>query len=386
MLQESNNSSRSLRIAIGVGGRFHADRMAEALLGAGHELELFTSLPKSRFRNLVPKEKIHTCVTSELYFRGMGKLGLHQLGADWKMRSFNRFFSRALKKKISDPDVLIAWSSFARDTFRNEASRIKILVRDSAHICEQIEILEREYSSMGLRFPSHALVREFELEEYELSDYILVPSEYVKSSFIQRGVQSNKIKVIRLGADLNVFSHAKKSKLGRPLRLINFGSLTVQKGIQHLLSAISSFSSEEIKLTLVGSLSSEIKPLLKNRRDISQIDAVPQNQLSSILGEQDVFVMPSVHDGFGMVVPQAMAAGLIPIVTDSVGAAEIIQDRVTGFVIPSGSSRAITSTLRELIDNESLAHSIQKNLLDIKTDLSWSDYRKNVANWIHSIR
>jgi len=67
--------------------------------------------------------------------------------------------------------------------------------------------------------------------------------------------------------------------------------------------------------------------------------------------EADIFVLPSVDDGFGMVVAEAMAAGLPVIVTENVGAADHIEDGVEGFVVPIRNPEALAAKIKFFYDN-----------------------------------
>jgi len=67
--------------------------------------------------------------------------------------------------------------------------------------------------------------------------------------------------------------------------------------------------------------------------------------------EADIFVLPSVDDGFGMVVAEAMAAGLPVIVTENVGPADHIEDGVEGFVGPIRNPQALAAKIKFFYDN-----------------------------------
>jgi glycosyltransferase involved in cell wall biosynthesis len=371
-----------LKIAIGVGGRFHADRLANALSRFGHELTLFTTLPKSRFVNGPAQELIDSYLFPEIVFRTLKFAHREFQGAEFKMRSFGKHFAESLISTQKPFDVVIAWSSFGLEGFRKAPNSKKIVVRDSAHVELQVETLKNEYQKLGYQFPDHSEVIKREKQEYELADFILVPSRFAKDSFVSRGVPEKKIKVIPLGVDTSLFQATHSRNFQLPLRVINFGSLTLQKGIHHLLASLDSFRSEELKLTLVGHLSPEIETLLKHYPQVTHRGAVPQSELPQILKEQDVFVLPSLQDGFGMVVPQAMASGLVPIVSSAAGASELIQNKQNGFVIEPGSPEPIVKVLKELISSPSLVNQVADKVKQTIPELNWSKYESRIQQWM----
>lgn len=375
----------SLKIAIGVGGRFHADRLANALSRFGYDLTLFTTLPKSRFVNGPAQELIDSYLFPEIIFRTLKLAHREFLGAEFKMRSFGKHFARSLTRVQKPFDLVIAWSSFGLEGFEQSKDSKKIVVRDSAHIEFQVETLQAEYRKMGHHFPDHSEVIRRERKEYELADFILVPSRFAKDTFVSRGVSEKKIKVIPLGVDTSLFKFTHSRTFQLPLRVINFGSLSPQKGIQHLLAALDSFSAEELKLTLVGHLSPEIESLLKKYPQVIHQGAVPQAELPEILKEQDVFVLPSLQDGFGMVVPQAMACGLIPIVSSAAGASELIQNQVNGFVIEPGSAEPLIQVLKKLVSHPDLVSHVAEKVKETIPELNWSQYESRIHQWMRVI-
>jgi len=72
-----------------------------------------------------------------------------------------------------------------------------------------------------------------------------------------------------------------------------------------------------------------------------------------------MFTLPSRVDGFGMAVPEAMACGVPAIVSDMVGAKEVIEEGHNGFIVPSGNSDALVDRMRWCICNATLMHSIR---------------------------
>ena len=72
---------------------------------------------------------------------------------------------------------------------------------------------------------------------YELSDYICVPSEFAKQSFINKGFSSKKLKKINYGVSLNEFSNHGKRNKNKEFNIIYVGSISVRKGVIYLIKA-----------------------------------------------------------------------------------------------------------------------------------------------------
>jgi glycosyltransferase involved in cell wall biosynthesis len=379
---ELSKPSQSLRVAIGVGGRFHADRMAQALIGQGHSLTLFSSLPRFRFKNL-PSQVIEPIIYPELVFRGLRKLSLEKWGADFKMAQFGK----ALAKRVSQRkwDVFIGWSSFSKEVLENKLASRHILIRDSSHISYQMDLLNREYSKLGIPFRRDNLAEERECIEYELADEIVVLSDFAKQTFLDKGIKSSKIKVIRLGVDTLLFSPSESSSpfVQRPLQVVYFGAVSVRKGAHYLLECSNKFKPDEIQFHIIGGIEKDLEKKIKSNPFVQWHSPMPQEKLASFLKKMDVFVFPTLEDGFGQTLIQAMSSGLVPIFTRQSGAAECVE-KSDGIFIEAGSAYAVEEALMELLKNPEKLDFYRKNSLECSKKMTWENYNQQIQALIGS--
>ncbi|MEZ4751105.1 MAG: glycosyltransferase [Bdellovibrionota bacterium] len=280
-------------ISLSVGGRFHSDHMASALLEAGYEVALHTSLPKSRFGEL-GSARFRTHVASEVFYRLGANFGFGNLADHWKMQQLGRSLARDAKRS----DILIAWSSFGLEGFRKTSAR-KILMRDSSHISFQTQWLAMEYARLGMKFASRRFCEERELEEYTLSDRIWVLSEFAKKSFLDKGVSASKLSVLRLGVDTRFFSTKPKRSIQLPLKAVFFGTIGVRKGVHHLLEATKDFSPTQLQVTLIGPIERGFERVLKRYPHFSYLPPLSHSVLGKALQAFDLFLFPTMEDGFG---------------------------------------------------------------------------------------
>ena len=147
--------------------------------------------------------------------------------------------------------------------------------------------------------------------ELELADAIVVASSYTKESLRRNGFEESKIKVIPYGFPAAV-SKPYPNVTNRKMRLLYVGSLGVTKGVRYLLEAIEELR-DQVELTVVGSGHSSFsldKAIKKHR----YINSLPNNEVLALMREADIFVFPTLSDGFGMVVTEAMSQGT-PVIT-----------------------------------------------------------------------
>ncbi|MCB0406097.1 MAG: glycosyltransferase family 4 protein [Bdellovibrionales bacterium] len=363
---------QSSRVSICVGGRFHSDQLAWALLQAGYEVSLHTSLPKYRFMDL-PNVCFRTHVFSEILYRLGGRFGFGDQADHWKMRALGR----SLRADAERSDVLLAWSSFGLEAFRKSAAR-KVLVRDSSHISFQTQWLGLEYDRLKLKFSPRKFCEQRELEEYSLSDSIWVLSEFAKKSFVQKGVPATKLFIVRLGVNTEYFPRKPTSEIKLPLKAVFFGTVGVRKGVHRLLEATKEFSPEQLELTLIGPVEQGFETILRRYDHFKYQAPLPHVQLGKELQNYDLFVFPTLEDGFGQTLAQAMAVGLVPLTTDHCGAAEGIRNGENGFVVAAGSTAALVERLYALTERPELLESMRQS----STDFSWKGYHDRVRELI----
>jgi glycosyltransferase involved in cell wall biosynthesis len=197
-----------------------------------------------------------------------------------------------------------------------------------------------------LGHPTETMVQRVE-DEYRLAHRIRVSSAWARRSLVARGVDDRKIFVVPQPIDLLRFappSAAEPVRTG-PLTLVFVGTFSLAKGFQYLLRAIARLGSRHFRLRMIGGTGDPWCRRLLERLtaglDVSHAPGDPRAAYAS----SELFVLPSLHDGFGLVVAEAMACGLPAITTDACGASEWIEHDTSGWVLPRGDEDALAITL-----------------------------------------
>jgi glycosyltransferase involved in cell wall biosynthesis len=191
------------------------------------------------------------------------------------------------------------------------------------------------------------MVRRVE-QEYILADRIRVSSLWARKSLTRGGVRPEKIDVVSQPIDLRRFQPPRtRAPAKGPLRVCFVGSFDLRKGWVHLLRAVRMAGKERYTLWLVGSTGDRCsRRLLHVETDGLQVRHAPGDPTPAFHWAE-VFVLPSLEDGFGFVVAEAMACGLPVIVSDQCGAAELVRLGDNGWVFYAGDVAALGSTLNE---------------------------------------
>lgn len=310
-------------------------------------------------------------------------------------------FSRAVGAvhRRRDTPVVYGLSGYAKELLASSAARASTTVVDhgSLHIETEKRILKEECARFGFtpfgNWQYDWLVQRMG-EEFDRADHVVCCSALARETMVQNGVDAAKVAVHRLGVDLGAFQRQanRETPANRPLRLLFVGAMTPLKGLHYLLSAFATMP-RDTELWLVGAL--PIDPVLKKMladcmRDterVKLIGPVPQGELNNIYNQCDVFVLPSLSDGWGMVVSQALACGLPAIVSDMTGAKELIVDGRNGFVVGSADVAGLAARMEEALALCRQGHwrdgvdGAASNMVEN----SWDDYGNGWAQWLRQI-
>jgi glycosyltransferase involved in cell wall biosynthesis len=122
----------------------------------------------------------------------------------------------------------------------------------------------------------------------------------------------------------------------------------LRKGIRTLLDALTLANRSHWKMDFVGARSSETAKDIGAYRGATPLNfhgALPQEQLARAMRDSSVLVLPSLEEGFGLVVPQALNCGCPCIVSDRVGARDYVRHRENGSIFPCGDAAALAVEL-----------------------------------------
>lgn len=222
--------------------------------------------------------------------------------------------------------------------------------------------------------------------ECDLANRILVGSSFARDSFVAEGIPADKLTVVPYGVDLSLFSPQSAGKnTGDGFRVLFVGQIGQRKGISYLLKAYDRFRGYGTSLTLVGNFFGSQEPLRPYQNFFQYIPNVPRARLADIYRRADVFVFPSLIEGMGLVVLEAMASGLPVIVTPN-GPGDIVRDGVDGFVVPIRDADAIVDRLEYIRANPKVRAEMGRNARERALAFTWDSYQGQVVEALDEMR
>lgn len=379
------------RVVTSCSGRFHIFDQARELARHGMLYQLITDYPAARPAYFgVPREQVTSLLITGMFDHGLRRVmrWLPQGMRSPITHAIHGHFSRRLAHVLpADMDFFIGLSSFCREALARCRERGVPCAVDhgSLHQAEDARLVREEAARWGIPPPADTSpdwIIAKEDEEFALADHVFVLSAVARDSLVRQGVDSSRIFVNPCGVDIAAFSPAPRRD--EVFRVIQVGAISLRKGTLDLLEAFRRAALPKSELWFVGGGREEsgLDAVIgrMDMRGVSFLPPVPQSSLRGYYNHSSVFVLASVADGFGMVVPQAMACGLPVIVTENVGARDLIEDGVNGFVVPIHSPDLIAERLRYLHDNPEEAKRMgQSALVTVRSGFAWSDYGDRLA-------
>ena len=375
-----------MNISIIVGGRFHAFNLAEQLNINNFLSQLITSYPKIYLKNKyeIDPNRINSIFIKEL----LTKIKLN------RFQFINDFIIEYFDKKASDLidfnnlDILIGWSSFSLNSFKiaQNYKCLKILERGSTHIQYQNDIIKEEYKIHNLKpIETSEFIIKKELQEYEIADYITVPTEFAKQTFIERGISESKLIKIPYGVNIKHFDKNFDKNIIKnnvSFRIIYTGAVSVRKGVIYLLKAYEDLNLKDSELMIIGNIDKELIPIINKFRKnnkIKFINSIKQSELYKYYKISDIFVTCSIEEGLSMVQLQAMSSGLPVICTRNSGGDEIIDNNINGYILPIRNLEILKSKIKYLYENKNICkHMGNEAKKKVSNKFSWESYGNNV--------
>ena len=193
-------------------------------------------------------------------------------------------------------------------------------------------------------------------QECAAADQIVVNSEWSRRALVKEGIPGGRMVTIPLSfADSRatpIRSYPDRFSIERPLRVLFLGQINLRKGVARLLEAARQLQNEPVEFWMAGSLQIEMSDELAALKNVIWKGAVPRSETEALYREVDVFLFPTLSDGFGLTQLEARAQGLPVIATARCG--DVVRHDVDGWILPEPSSSEIVQIIRTCLASPKL--------------------------------
>lgn len=319
-----------------------------------------------------------------------------RLGFSKKISSHLAFLAKkeqdfACRKFMKNADIFLFYNGSGLDTcnYANKKGLITIVEVVNSHVEYQENLLKEEHHRLNIPwYPFHKAEKNRRLKEYQQADYILLPSEFVKRSFLDKGFPEEKLIKVPFGFDrLNLVNLEKSQKKDTVFTVLFVGSISVRKGVRYLINAFQKLETPNKKLLIVGPQDrhSGIDDL-QLTDDIVFTGILKGKELENAYLSADVFCLPSLEEGMALVQGEALSHGLPIITTTNSGGDDLINDGEEGFIVPIRDADAIYDKLT-LLSND--LHLLNKMKLAARKKAStlngWDECGQTLCSMLNHI-
>jgi len=378
---------------------YKPNRLLYKILGA-----VLSSQNKKRMKNRTAPDFEHKIKQfSELrglFYLLLGRICKNKAILGWYgARLRKKFGTRVAKYALrNNADAIIAFDTYALDCFTmlQGTNVIRVLDMSCIPVASLVDIINCELEKDSDFNPSYRMTLstyttkliEESVKELKAADYFLVASEFTKSKLVDFGIDKDKIFVVPYGVDFSryVITERKKKAEGDKVVFMFVGRMTAVKGIHYFLEAASKLNHNKIECLLVGHMQNSEELLKKYEGIFQYLGVVPNTQMPELYKKADVLVLPSLYDGFGFTVLEAMASGIPVIVSANAGASECVDKGVNGYVVNAGNSDEIFERMRWFIEHPNRIYDMGVAAQESAQTYTWELYYSNIVEIMNNIK
>ncbi len=298
---------------------------------------------------------------------------------------FDRWAANLLTYLKNSVDAVIGYENSCRYTFRTAKALGIKTVLDAASVHHTLQDSVSHFSEST---PFHRRVIAVKNEEIKLADHILTLSTVARQSYLDAGVHAERLHLLPLGVDLLTFRPGDHTTRGLFFTFIFSGKVTIHKGIDFLIQAFKKVLKRypNVKLRIIG-FGGDGYPLVRTASlpQIEWLGFVTQTELAKHYQAADCLVLPSRHDSYGMVVTEALASGLPVIISDRVGAKDIIEEGKNGWVVPLGDIESLADRMLWMVEHRTELEPMRVLARRTAEKYSWDDYQKRLVDVLQTI-
>ena len=199
-------------------------------------------------------------------------------------------------------------------------------------------------------------------QEWQARSLVVVNSEWSRQALIEQGVPAGKLAVIPLGYEPppGMIAPA-RTYAGRPLRVLWLGSVNLRKGIPYLLEAARKLEGRRVEFVIAGPLEINLAAVQGKPGNVEFTGPVGRSMMPKFVARADVFVLPTISDGFALTQLEAMAQGLPVVTTPNCG--QVVTHGKDGFIVPARDGSRLAEAIAQLDDDRDLLASMADEAL-----------------------
>ena len=213
-------------------------------------------------------------------------------------------------------------------------------------------------------------------QEAMMSDLLVVASSFTANSLIAAGVSSDKIITVPLGCPEVCGPVETQSPRGAVLKFMYSGPVSVRKGAHYLLRAWKRLAIRRgAELHFYGTV--QLPPTMIDHSDSIYFHGnVSPTELAKAYDQADFLIFPTLCDGFGLVVGEALSHSVPVLTTTNAGAADLIRPYRNGLIVPPADTEALAAGMQWILENRRLLPLFREESRNTARDWTWRHFRQ----------
>jgi glycosyltransferase involved in cell wall biosynthesis len=305
--------------------------------------------------------------------------------------SFGRKVAKyAIKHKV---DAVICYDTNSKECFRilkKKAPQIKRIM-DNAHPArnylhkiynDKIDTagkFVKTYEASG--YIMNSKISDYFGDEISLADFHIVASSFSKNALLYNNVDESKIIKVPYGVNFERFNLSDKN-YDSHLKVLFVGEINQRKGIAQILKVAKLLSDNtNIEFYLIG-LGREYHSYLYDEYEhyVNFLGHVSFDELLKNFRDNHIFIFPTMGEGFGLVILEALASGLPVIASYNCVGPDLIQNGYNGFLIEAGDTEALKEKILWFYNHSDKISEMSQNARDTALNFSWEQYEKKLIS------
>jgi len=190
-------------------------------------------------------------------------------------------------------------------------------------------------------------------QEWSAADVVIVNSDWTRQALIQQGCDSRKLELLPLAYEPSNLNKLESGHNDKKLQVLWLGNVIIRKGIQYLVEAARLLVNEPVQFLVAGPIGIRKEAVAAAPNNIDWLGLIPRPMVSKLYCQGDIFIFPTLSDGFGITQLEALAHGLPVITTPNCG--RVVEEGQTGFIVPPRSPEAIAEAVMQFVRSPDLA-------------------------------
>jgi len=224
------------------------------------------------------------------------------------------------------------------------------------------------------------------IKEILLAHYHIVASSFSRDAVVYEGVNEKSVFLVPYGADEKFFVESERKFSNELIKVLFVGKINQQKGIAQVLDAAKFINSKNVKFEIIGPGIEFCKDLYEPYKEYVTFRGFMLHEaLLEHMKNSHVFVFPTMGEGFGLVLFETMAAGLVPITTRNCGGGDIVEDGVNGFLVEVGDTSAIVEKILWCKEHPVELATMSQKAIETARQFTWDRYEKGIVEVVLNV-